>query len=225
MSLAEPPIGAAPTAAVPTYSGFPGGGDAIILLARLWNLVAAVLSLAFGYGAAQLSVSSPWLGLLAVATVFTAGGRLVYLRVTKRALEEIVAAVEADRLVAGSSIVILVGIATGGFAGTSVLLYDQGVGALSGGQPEGTALATAIYWYYLWHLASSVPLLEIPSTLNWELRYTFTDHVHGALLLAYKVVVIVPLLSLAAYVVARWIRPIADGTELPHPHSNIRSRS
>jgi hypothetical protein len=168
---------------------------------------------------------SPWLGLLAVASVFTAGGGLVYMRVTKGGLEQTVSAVEADALVAGSSIVILVGIATGGFAGTSVLLYDQGVGALSGGHPEETALATAVYWYYLWHLASSVPLLEIPSTLNWELRYTFTDHVHGALLLMYKLVVIVPLLGLAAYVLARWIRPIAEGTEAPRPRPNIRSRS
>jgi hypothetical protein len=157
--------------------------------------------------------------------VFTAGGSLVYLRATRGGLEKTVAAVEADALVAGSSIMILVGIATGGFAGASVLLYDQGVGALTGGQPEGTALASAIYWYYLWHLASSVPLLEIPSTLNWELRYTFTDHVHGALLLTYKLVVIVPLLGLAAYVLARWIRPIADETKFPQPRPNIRPRS
>jgi hypothetical protein len=157
--------------------------------------------------------------------VFTAGGSLVYLRVTRGGLEKTVAAVETDALVAGSSIVILVGIATGGFAGTSVLLYDQGVGALSGGRPEGPALAAAIYWYYLWHLAASVPLLEIPSTLNWELRYTFIDHVHGALLLTYKLVVIVPLLGLAAYVLARLIRPIADETKFSQPRPNIRPRS
>jgi hypothetical protein len=180
---------------------------------RIAALVTAVLSFTMGYGLVQISGQHTWFAAIWVGLSGCAAAYLVYSRATKRGRRSLAADVAADAVVAGTAIVMLVGVCTSGFAATSVLLYQHGVGTMRGGQPEGTTLGDAAFWYYLWHLASSVPLLEIPKTLNWKLRYSFTDHVHGSFLLAYKLAVIIPLLDLARYIVGRWVRPV--GSEDP----------
>jgi hypothetical protein len=64
--------------------------------------------------------------------------------------------------------------------------------------------------FYAWNLLDAIPLLEIPQTLNWEQATTLRDHLGGALLLAYKLLVIVPLVGLIVGLVTvlRTPRPI-----------------
>jgi hypothetical protein len=53
----------------------------------------------------------------------------------------------------------------------------------------------AILGLYLWHFLDAVPLLEVPATLSWERPLVYDDARVGLLVLAFKVVVIVPVLA------------------------------
>lgn len=46
--------------------------------------------------------------------------------------------------------------------------------------------------HYVWHLLDAVPSLKVPDTLNWKLRVKLTDTWSGAILLMFKVLVLVP---------------------------------
>jgi hypothetical protein len=50
---------------------------------------------------------------------------------------------------------------------------------------------------YGWHLLNSIPLLSVPKTLGLDKPALFGDQVSGGLLLAFKLVVLVPLIGLA----------------------------
>lgn len=61
---------------------------------------------------------------------------------------------------------------------------------------RGQASLASIETFYLWNFLDAVPVLEIPDTLNWqEPSFEVTDHAGGGLLLAYKVLVIVPVIG------------------------------
>ena len=49
---------------------------------------------------------------------------------------------------------------------------------------------------YGWHLLNSVPLLSVPGTLGIEKPRLFGDHLSGGMVLAFKLVVLVPLIGL-----------------------------
>lgn len=78
-------------------------------------------------------------------------------------------------------------------AGLSTLLWLHGMS-------RSATLATPSLWraegHYLWHLVDSVPLLSVPRTLGWRDPKPFTDYTSGALLLAFKVAIIAPLIRL-----------------------------
>ncbi len=91
-----------------------------------------------------------------------------------------------------------IGICTEAFAALTVLLWQHGlVGAASGAGPGLWAAEK----YYLWHLADSVPLLKIPEGVQWREPALFPGLPGSGLLLAYKVLLIAPLLrvGIAAY--------------------------
>jgi hypothetical protein len=50
--------------------------------------------------------------------------------------------------------------------------------------------------YYTWNFLDGIPILHIPKTLNWKLGPGFKDHASGALLLLYKLLVILPVIGL-----------------------------
>jgi hypothetical protein len=58
--------------------------------------------------------------------------------------------------------------------------------------------------YYAWHLLDAVPALDIPKTLNWEAPMKLTGHGGGALLLAFKLAVIIPIAQLIVALIAGW---------------------
>lgn len=80
------------------------------------------------------------------------------------------------------------------FAGITTLLWHHGVIA-----PEANTGASlwAGEHFYLWQLADSIPLLNIPSTLGWTNPLSMSDGVSGGVLLAFKIIVIAPLIRLA----------------------------
>jgi hypothetical protein len=81
-----------------------------------------------------------------------------------------------------------------------------GVGSIRGGPLQGTQIVGAAFNSYLWHLAGAIPLLQIPSTLNWSLNHPFTDHIQGGLTVLYTITVISPVLYLISQLASRYFK-------------------
>jgi hypothetical protein len=79
------------------------------------------------------------------------------------------------------------------FAALSSILADLGYAIFEPAVPRGE------FWrlqdLYLWHFMNSVPSLKIPQTLLWEEPFLYKDHLSGVLLLAFKIIVIVPVIA------------------------------
>jgi hypothetical protein len=84
--------------------------------------------------------------------------------------------------------------ATGGFAIVSGFLYLRGLGTTT---PEHalTDPVNDCWAYYIWGFVNAIPVLDIPQTLGWEMRFRFTDHINPVLLLFYKLVLIGPMIA------------------------------
>jgi hypothetical protein len=79
---------------------------------------------------------------------------------------------------------------TASFAGLTAALAAHGwleTDPMIGSRAVGPTVA-----HYTWHFLGAIPVLDIPDTLNWTLGTTFTDLGSGALLLVYKLLVIIP---------------------------------
>jgi hypothetical protein len=91
---------------------------------------------------------------------------------------------------------------TASFAGLTATLAAQGWLGVS--PPiEGEGSVWSALAYYVWHFLDAIPVLEIPATLNWELATTYTGYTSGALLLVYKLLVIVPVVRAIVELVQR----------------------
>jgi hypothetical protein len=86
------------------------------------------------------------------------------------------------------------------FAALSSMLADHGLAVFEPAVPKGE------FWrlqdLYAWHFLNSVPSLKIPETLLWNEPLAYKDHLSGALLLAFKIVVVAPVIASFAV----WIR-------------------
>ena len=58
--------------------------------------------------------------------------------------------------------------------------------------------------FYAWHFLKSIPGLDIPETLLWDTPYKFRDRLSGLILLAFKLMVIIPVI--ASFAVWRDVR-------------------
>jgi hypothetical protein len=56
---------------------------------------------------------------------------------------------------------------------------------------DGEIVPTAVR-YYLWNLLDAIPSLKVPETLNWKLDVDLSDSWSGAILLAFKLLVLIP---------------------------------
>lgn len=90
-----------------------------------------------------------------------------------------------------------IGICTEAFAALSALLWRHGLIIASPAVKPGLWPTER---YYLWHLVDSVPLLKIPDGVQWREPVLFPGLAGGGLLLAYKVLLIAPLLRIAVAV-------------------------
>jgi len=98
-------------------------------------------------------------------------------------------------VLAGLSLATVAGTCVVAFAGVTWLLWDRGVL-----HRAGSPTLWRVEELYVWHLADAVPFLGIPQSLRWEQPTGFDDHVSGSLVLAFKLVVILPLLRVALVV-------------------------
>ncbi len=65
-----------------------------------------------------------------------------------------------------------------------------------GPSSESAKLSVYAFETLAWSLADSLPILKIPETLSWERALEFTTPSGGAVVLAYKLVLILPLVQL-----------------------------
>jgi hypothetical protein len=89
-------------------------------------------------------------------------------------------------------------LATATFSTLSGVLYQHCWIVPAGPALDPSRLASSFRNGYFWQLAKAVPILEIPETLNWKAPWVMSDPLGGALMLLYKIVVIVPLVQVAA---------------------------
>ena len=90
------------------------------------------------------------------------------------------------------------------FSGLTILLYQAGHVELSGSSDlaHDSRSFDVLSEFYLWHLADTVPLLDIPDTVRWEQPLRYSDSLSGFLLLLYKSFVILPLLQVGRLILA-----------------------
>lgn len=90
----------------------------------------------------------------------------------------------------------ILGVGVVAFAGLTTWLLakgavsvDHGLGARPPGLPD-------VESYYAWHLVDTVPLVGAPEALHWPVPLVFTDPLSGALLLAFKITLLIPIVRL-----------------------------
>lgn len=79
------------------------------------------------------------------------------------------------------------------FATLAFILSDRGAIEFAAGSRIAEPSNAADF--FLWHLLDSIPALDVNETLRWEQPLSYTDGGVGALLLAFKLVVIVPIVA------------------------------
>jgi hypothetical protein len=183
-------------------------------LSKLWKSSIPFLQLGFSalyfvlmYYVASLSVGHP----LAISFLIAALGialsvALVLARFTsigRKLAEEIIS---EDWVGTTILTIFLIASSTAGFTSLSVGLYRLHIGMIKGGPLHGIQIVDAVYSSYLWHLLAAVPLLQIPSTLNWTLRHPFTDHIQGGLIVIYTLTDILPFLYVGSKMVRAWLQ-------------------
>jgi hypothetical protein len=82
-------------------------------------------------------------------------------------------------------------------------MYARGFAQASQSLDLGGGLVLAAEEHYVFHLFGEVPLLKIPETLDWKPQVTFTDDASRALLLCYRILVILPVIRVAAELIRR----------------------
>jgi hypothetical protein len=70
-------------------------------------------------------------------------------------------------------------------------------------EPPGPAFYGFVEEIYLWHFTDAVPVVEATETLRWDLEHDVADHLGGALVLAFKILVILPFVALVKAAVTR----------------------
>ena len=97
-------------------------------------------------------------------------------------------------VVAALSSLATIGVCAAAFAGLTTTLWQQGV--ITAGAGGVTPALGTVEAYYLWHLVDAVPLLGATQALRWERPVVFTDPWSGGLLLAFKVLLLIPLIRI-----------------------------
>jgi hypothetical protein len=83
-----------------------------------------------------------------------------------------------------------------GFAVLSSVLVRNGVLAETGVSLVEPTLPFRTFEVFLWAFADAIPILKIPDTLGWKPQLVFTTTLGGALVLAYKIIEILPIAQL-----------------------------
>ena len=104
--------------------------------------------------------------------------------------------------------------AVASFAALTSLLYLEGAIAIS--EPiDREILIDKTSEVYVWHLFDTVPLLDIPQNLEWQVPFEFEDRIGGFLLILFTSIVILPLIQV--------VRLIATGSGHPYENAVLRA--
>jgi tetratricopeptide (TPR) repeat protein len=89
-------------------------------------------------------------------------------------------------------LVLFIAFLTETFAAWATIWYRQGSLNVQIGFPDSSAFSAAEQ-FFLQSFFEAIPIFTIPATLHWTLGPTFTDSRIGALLITYKIIVILPM--------------------------------
>jgi predicted ester cyclase len=78
------------------------------------------------------------------------------------------------------------------FASISVTLQRCGYATFKPPLPNNLS---PVVDFYMWHFVNLIPGLGIPETLRWTQPYQYSDHLSGAVLLIFKIAVILPVIA------------------------------
>jgi hypothetical protein len=95
----------------------------------------------------------------------------------------------------------LAGFAAVGFTSLTALLYQRGLVGISPA-PAHDRLLDDTFSFYLWHMANTVPLVDIPGNLDWHKPLELHGGLGGLLVIGFTGFVIFPLIQLARLVLA-----------------------
>jgi hypothetical protein len=99
--------------------------------------------------------------------------------------------------------------AVASFAALTSLLYLEDAIAIS--EPiDREVLIDKTAEVYIWHLFDTVPLLDIPQNLEWEVPFEFEDSIGGLLLILFTAIVILPLIQVVRLIATGYGRPYED---------------
>jgi len=98
------------------------------------------------------------------------------------------------------SVFTLLAMVIAAFSGLLTFLAARHYGVhLGEGKVSSEAASRAASGYVAWHVLDLVPVLDVPKTLNWKLEHSFEkNYAVGAVLLALKIFIVVPILGAAA---------------------------
>lgn len=108
---------------------------------------------------------------------------------------------------------VVVVVVTTGFVGITATLTEYQITSTAGVKPPDARIPFELFNYYCRSLFGMIPLLDIPTTLNWQQGYRADQLGGGGLLLAYKVLLAIPLLHLATLYVGHWFKESPVGAD------------
>jgi hypothetical protein len=170
---------------------------AVALVTSVIVFAAFTISYTLGGVAFEAAYSTDFLPLEIATVVVLAGATAagIWISFTGGRIETWLE--EGGRILALAFPLCVVAFAVATFAGATALLFKHGALELRGSKLDEETIFGSAADFYLWHLLDAVPFVDIPGTLRWEARFTYSDDdsVTGALLLAFKVMVLLPLIS------------------------------
>jgi hypothetical protein len=104
--------------------------------------------------------------------------------------------------------------AVASFAALTSLLYLEGALTISRSIDRELVIDKTSE-VYVWHLADTVPLLDIPQNLEWAEPFEFEDRLGGFLLIVFTAIVIIPLIQV--------VRAIAAGYRQPYEEAVLKT--
>jgi hypothetical protein len=100
--------------------------------------------------------------------------------------------------------------AVASFAGLTALLHVEGALGFKGEPSPEEILIDETSELYVWQLANTLPLLDIPGNLEWEKPIEFEDRIGGFLVVVFTGIVILPLIPALRLIAAGYRQPYED---------------
>jgi hypothetical protein len=99
------------------------------------------------------------------------------------------------------------------FTSLTALLHEEGLVGITP-DPSADLVLDETFSFYMWQLANTLPLVDIPGNLDWEKPFEFDDRLGGLLVILFTGFVIFPLIQLARLILA--------GRDVPFDVSVVR---